>query len=61
MTFRYFYNGAYREAFVPAGGRIVLDIATVGAFDRRRACETVNPCCAANYCSKPNSGATISG
>jgi hypothetical protein len=32
MTFRYFYNGAYREAFVPAGGRIVLDVATPGLF-----------------------------
>jgi len=32
MTFRYFYNGAYREAFVPGGGRIVLDVATVGLF-----------------------------
>ena len=32
MTFRYFYNGAYQEAFVPAGGRIVLDVATVGLF-----------------------------
>ncbi len=32
MTFRYFYNGADREAFVPAGGRIVLDAATVGLF-----------------------------
>jgi hypothetical protein len=32
MTFRYFYNGAYREAFVPAGGRIVLDAAAVGVF-----------------------------
>jgi hypothetical protein len=32
MTFRYFYNGAYREAYVPAGGRIVLDVATVGLF-----------------------------
>nr|WP_231989615.1 hypothetical protein [Mycobacterium sp. 852002-51057_SCH5723018] len=32
MTFRYFYGGAYREAFVPAGGRIVLDVATVGLF-----------------------------
>jgi hypothetical protein len=30
MTFRYFYNGADREAYVPAGGRIVLDVATVG-------------------------------
>jgi hypothetical protein len=32
MTFRYFYNGADREAYVPAGGRIVLDAATVGLF-----------------------------
>jgi hypothetical protein len=32
MTFRYFYNGAYRESYVPAGGRIVLDVATVGLF-----------------------------
>ena len=32
MTFRYFYNGAYQEAYVPAGGRIVLDAATVGLF-----------------------------
>jgi hypothetical protein len=32
MTFRFFYNGAYREAYVPAGGRIVLDVATVGLF-----------------------------
>ncbi len=32
MTLRYFYNGAYREAFVPAGGRIVLDAATAGLF-----------------------------
>ena len=32
MTFRYFYNGAYREAYVPAGARIVLDVATVGLF-----------------------------
>jgi hypothetical protein len=32
MTFRYFYNAAYREAYVPAGGRIVLDAATVGLF-----------------------------
>jgi hypothetical protein len=32
MTFRYFYNGADREAYVPAGGRIVLDVATVGLF-----------------------------
>ena len=32
MTFRYFYNGADREAYVPAGGRIVLDVATAGLF-----------------------------
>jgi hypothetical protein len=32
MTFRYFYNGAFREAYVPAGGRIVLDAASVGLF-----------------------------
>lgn len=32
MTFRYFYNGAYREAYVPAGGRVVLDVATAGVF-----------------------------
>jgi hypothetical protein len=32
MTFRYFYNGAYREVYVPAGGGVVLDVATVGLF-----------------------------
>jgi hypothetical protein len=32
MTLRYFYNGDYREAYVPAGGRIVLDVATAGVF-----------------------------
>jgi hypothetical protein len=32
MTFRYLYNGADREAYVPAGGRIVLDVGTVGLF-----------------------------
>ncbi|MCV7378569.1 hypothetical protein BST11_01370 [Mycobacterium alsense] len=32
VTFRYFYDGAYREAFVAAGGRIVLDAAAVGLF-----------------------------
>jgi hypothetical protein len=32
MTFRYFYDGAYRESYVPAGGRIVLDAAAVGVF-----------------------------
>ncbi|MDT5118474.1 MAG: hypothetical protein QOE30_4213 [Mycobacterium sp.] len=30
MTFRYTYGGASREAYLPAGGRIVLDTATVG-------------------------------
>ncbi|KKC02341.1 hypothetical protein [Mycobacterium nebraskense] len=30
MTFRYSYNGADREAYLPAGARIVLDAATVG-------------------------------
>jgi hypothetical protein len=32
MTFRYFYNGAYREVYVAAGGRTVLDVATAGVF-----------------------------
>lgn len=32
MTFRYFYDGDYREAYVPAGGRIVLDAGAVGLF-----------------------------
>ncbi|MDI3314199.1 MAG: hypothetical protein QJR12_07940 [Mycobacterium sp.] len=32
MTFRYFYADAYREVYVPAGGRVVLDAATVGLF-----------------------------
>ncbi len=31
-TFRYFYDGAYREVFVAAGTRVVLDIATSGVF-----------------------------
>ncbi|OBI20122.1 hypothetical protein [Mycobacterium sp. E2497] len=30
MVFRYSYNGADREAYLPAGARIVLDAATVG-------------------------------
>ncbi|UXA05211.1 hypothetical protein KXD96_19980 [Mycobacterium sp. SMC-2] len=30
MIFRYFYDGADREAYLPAGARIVLDAATVG-------------------------------
>jgi hypothetical protein len=32
MTFRYLYDGAYRESSVPAGGRIMLDVATVGLY-----------------------------
>jgi hypothetical protein len=32
MTFRYFYDGAYRDVYVPAGGRIVLDVANAGVF-----------------------------
>jgi hypothetical protein len=32
MTFRYFYDSAYREVYLPAGGRTVLDVATVGVF-----------------------------
>jgi hypothetical protein len=32
MTFRYFYSGAYRDVYVPAGGRIVLDVAGAGVF-----------------------------
>jgi hypothetical protein len=32
MTFRYFYDGDYRDVYVPAGARIVLDAATVGVF-----------------------------
>jgi len=31
-TFRYFFDGAFREVQVPAGGRIVLDIATAALF-----------------------------
>ncbi|CDO89608.1 hypothetical protein AWC29_23350 [Mycobacterium triplex] len=30
MTFRYSYDGASRDAYLPAGGRIVLDAGTVG-------------------------------
>ncbi|WP_108925507.1 hypothetical protein [Mycobacterium montefiorense] len=30
MTFRYTYDGGSREAYLPAGGRIVLDAGTVG-------------------------------
>ena len=32
MTFRYFYGGDYREVYVPAGGQIVLDVASVGMY-----------------------------
>jgi hypothetical protein len=32
MTFRYFYDGAYRKVYIPSGGRIVLDVAAVGLF-----------------------------
>jgi hypothetical protein len=30
MTFRFFYNFDYRDVYLPAGGRIILDAATVG-------------------------------
>ena len=32
LTFRYFYDGDYREAYIPVGGRIVLNITIVGIF-----------------------------
>ncbi|MEE6177898.1 hypothetical protein [Mycobacterium sp. 050134] len=32
MSLRYFYDGDYRTVYVPAGGRIVLNIATPGVF-----------------------------
>jgi hypothetical protein len=32
MTFRYFYDGAYRKVYIPSGGRIVLDVAAVDLF-----------------------------
>ena len=32
MSFRYFYNGEYRTAFVPAGGRVLLDAVAAGVF-----------------------------
>jgi hypothetical protein len=32
MTFRYFYEGSYRDVYVPAGGRVVLTTAIVGVF-----------------------------
>lgn len=30
MTFRYFYNGAYQQLYLPHGARVVLDATTVG-------------------------------
>lgn len=30
ITFRYFYNGAYQQLYLPHGARIVLDATTVG-------------------------------
>jgi hypothetical protein len=32
MTFRYFYDGDYRDVYVPAGGRVVLTTAIAGMF-----------------------------
>ena len=32
VRYRYYYDGDYREAWVPAGGRIVLNIGMVGVF-----------------------------
>jgi hypothetical protein len=32
VRYRYYYDGDYREVWVPAGGRIVLNIGTVGVF-----------------------------
>jgi hypothetical protein len=32
MTFHYFFGGAYREVDVPAGGRIILNVAITGVF-----------------------------
>jgi len=32
VRYRYYYDGDYREAWVPAGGRIVLNIGIVGVF-----------------------------
>jgi len=32
VTFRYFYSGAYREVYVAAGARVVLNVAVVGVF-----------------------------
>ena len=32
LTYRYYYDGDYREVYVPRGGRIVLNLAIVGVF-----------------------------
>jgi hypothetical protein len=32
MTFHFFYSGAYRDVYVPAGGRVAMDVASVGVF-----------------------------
>ncbi len=32
VRYRYYYNGDYRDAWVPAGGRIVLNIGIIGVF-----------------------------
>jgi hypothetical protein len=40
MTFRYFYSGAYREVYVAAGARVVLNVAVVGVFPFTAVSET---------------------
>jgi len=32
MTFRYFYDGAYRDLWIPAGGQMVLDAVNAGVY-----------------------------
>lgn len=32
LTFRYYYDGSYRELYVPAGGRVLLSMAVDGVF-----------------------------
>jgi hypothetical protein len=32
MTFRYFYDGAYRDLWIPAGGQMVLDAVNSGVY-----------------------------
>jgi hypothetical protein len=32
VRYRYYYDGDYREAWVPAGGRMVLNVSTAGVF-----------------------------